>query len=233
MRVTRLALACLVGAAFVVTASAQEGHPLKGSWLGDFGPNKNDRTPVFVVMDWDGKALSGTLNPGTDNIPLKVTLNAPPPPPPPPAGGNRGGGGGGNRGGGGGGAAPAGGAPAAGAPAAGAAAPAAGGGRGAAPAAGGGAAAPPAGGAAAGGQGGGGNRGGGGGLGNQANLPAPPPAIPADWLVHIEYDGKDKSGAAVHFVVDGKIENLGLSNRSIVGTWNAGTTKNDFRLQRQ
>jgi hypothetical protein len=37
----------------------------------------------------------------------------------------------------------------------------------------------------------------------------------------------------IKHVVDGKIENLGLYNRSIVGTWMAGTTKNDFRITRQ
>jgi hypothetical protein len=34
-------------------------------------------------------------------------------------------------------------------------------------------------------------------------------------------------------VVDGKIENIGLPNRAIVGTWTAGTAKNDFRIVRQ
>jgi len=37
----------------------------------------------------------------------------------------------------------------------------------------------------------------------------------------------------VKYVVDGKVENIGLANRSIVGTWMVGTTKNDFRLVRQ
>jgi len=34
-------------------------------------------------------------------------------------------------------------------------------------------------------------------------------------------------------VIDGKIENVGLANRAIVGTWKVGTTTNDFRIQRQ
>ena len=34
-------------------------------------------------------------------------------------------------------------------------------------------------------------------------------------------------------LVDGKVENIGLANRNIVGTWTVGTTKNDFRLVRQ
>jgi hypothetical protein len=55
--------------------SAQEGHPLKGAWFGDWGPSRNDRNPVLIVMDWDGR-ITGTINPGTDNIPIKnATLN--------------------------------------------------------------------------------------------------------------------------------------------------------------
>jgi hypothetical protein len=37
----------------------------------------------------------------------------------------------------------------------------------------------------------------------------------------------------VKYVIDGKVENVGLANRSIVGNWMVGTTKNDFRLVRQ
>ena len=192
MRVMKLVLACLAVAALIgTTALAQEGYPLKGSWLGDWGPSKTARTQVFLVMDWDGKMISGMINPGTENLPIKNATLTPPTPPPPGAG--RGGGGAGGAG------------------------------------------------------GGGGNRGGrgGGGGGNAAGgapppPPTPPPAAAApagppqpDWLVHFEADGKDRSGAAVKYVVDGKIENIGLANRNIVGTWTVGTTKNDFRLVRQ
>src|SRR5262245_25255246 len=191
MRFVKLALACLIVSAFVAGAAlAQEGFPLKGTWLGDWGPNKTTRNQIFITMDWDGKAISGMINPGTDNIPLKNATLTPPTPAPPRAGG--GGGGGGGAGG-------------------------------------------------AGGGGGGGGRRGGGGQGAATPAPAPvppPPAAPAgpvqpDWLVHFEADGKEKSGAAVHYVVDGKVENIGLANRTIVGTWTAGTAKNDFRLIRQ
>src|SRR5216117_2029687 len=92
MRVTRGVLACLMVSAMVAgSALAQEGHPLKGSWLGDWGPNKTTRNQVFIVMDWDGKSITGMINPGTDNIPIKNATLTPPPPPPP---GARGGGGG-------------------------------------------------------------------------------------------------------------------------------------------
>ena len=66
-------LACLAVAA---TAAAQFGHPLKGSWSGDWGPNKNNRTHMLIEIKWDGKALTGTLNPGADGVPLQnLTLN--------------------------------------------------------------------------------------------------------------------------------------------------------------
>ena len=122
-------LACLV---LVVSAFAQEGHPLKGTWLGDWGPSKTDRNQVTVLMDWDGKQISGQINPGPGAIPItKASLE------------------------------------------------------------------------------------------------------PKGWLVHLEADGKDSAGKAVHYVIDGKIENLGLYNRSIVGTWNHDAVKGDFKISRQ
>ena len=122
-------LACLM---MVISAFAQEGHPLKGTWLGDWGPNKNDRNQITVVMDWDGKQITGQIDPGPNAIPLKnATLE------------------------------------------------------------------------------------------------------PKGWVVHFEADAKNAAGQPVHYVVDGKIENLGLYNRSIVGTWSHDNVKGDFRLQRQ
>src|SRR5688572_12555935 len=102
MRVTKLVLACLLVFALVAgTVLAQEGHPLKGSWLGDWGPNKTTRNQVFLVMDWDGKTISGMINPGTDNIPIKNATLTPPTPVPPAARGGAGGAGGAGGGGGG------------------------------------------------------------------------------------------------------------------------------------
>ena len=122
-------LACLT---VVITAFAQEGHPLKGTWLGDWGPNKNDRNQVTVVMDWDGKEITGQVNPGPNSVPItKATLD------------------------------------------------------------------------------------------------------PKGWVVRFEADAKNPAGRVVHYVVEGKIENLGLYNRVIVGTWSHDNVKGDFRIQRQ
>jgi len=131
MRALTIAVALFV-ASLAVPAVAQEGHPLKGSWIGTWGPSQNHADDVLVVLKWDGKALSGTINPGTDDIPLKVaTLN------------------------------------------------------------------------------------------------------PTGWMVHLEGDGKDKAGKPLSYVIDGKIENLGLPHRAIVGTWKAGTETGPIRISRQ
>ena len=50
---------------------AQEGHPLTGTWAGDWGPAGGERTHITVVMNWDGKVITGLLNPGPDQAPLK------------------------------------------------------------------------------------------------------------------------------------------------------------------
>jgi hypothetical protein len=133
MRAKAFLLVCLLGClALVVSAFAQEGHPLKGTWLGDWGPSKADRNQVTIVMDWDGKQITGQVNPGPNAAPLqKATLE------------------------------------------------------------------------------------------------------PKGWVVHFEADAKNAAGKQVHYVVDGKIENLGLYNRVIVGTWSHDDVKGDFRIQRQ
>ena len=68
-----VAIALLVSAivAGILTTSlrAQEGHPLTGTWAGDWGPAAT-RTHITVVINWDGKALAGMLNPGPDQAPL-------------------------------------------------------------------------------------------------------------------------------------------------------------------
>ena len=56
--------------------SAQEGHPLKGSWLGTWDGNKSHSPDIVMVINWDGKAITGLINPGIDNIALRnATLN--------------------------------------------------------------------------------------------------------------------------------------------------------------
>ena len=68
-----VSLACL---GFVAPLTAQEGHPLKGSWIGTWGPSQNHSNDIIVILNWDGKAITGTINPGTDDLVVKnATLN--------------------------------------------------------------------------------------------------------------------------------------------------------------
>jgi hypothetical protein len=114
------------------TSTAQEGHPLKGSWLGEWAGNTVHGDNILLILDWDGKAITGMINPGTDNIPLR-----------------------------------------------------------------------------------------------QASLD------PNGWVVKLEAEGKDKDGSAVRYVIDGKLENLELPNRSITGTWSSNKGRGTFTASRQ
>jgi hypothetical protein len=69
-----LVLAVWMGVAAL--APAQEGHPLVGAWHGTWGVNDKDRNDITVVMFWDGKEITGMINPGLDAMKLqKATLN--------------------------------------------------------------------------------------------------------------------------------------------------------------
>ena len=132
----RLGLLCAVGCLAIVTSVlAQEGHPLSGTWHGDWGPTATHRNDVTLVIDWDGKNITGLINPGPESLKLsKATLE--------------------------------------------------------------------------------------------------PNNDPSKWLVHFEVDAKDHDGKPVHFVIDGRIQNLTSIRRSIVGTWNHGDMKGDFKVTR-
>jgi hypothetical protein len=132
--VARVALSVVVGFMLTLTPRAQEGHPMDGSWVGDFGPTKDQRTRVVVLIAWNGKTkmLDVTINPGKNAIPAKVVR-----------------------------------------------------------------------------------------------------VNPADWSLHVEADGKDAKGQAVSYVFDGKIDDLGTYNRSILGTWTVNGMKADFSITRQ
>ena len=72
MRAPALVLIALVVCLAVVSpVTAQEGHPLKVSWLGTWGPSEDHLNVVVVIMDWDGQNITGIINPGTDNIAIE------------------------------------------------------------------------------------------------------------------------------------------------------------------
>jgi len=58
-----------------ISAFAQEGHPLSGTWTGDWGPGTGPRTHITLVMNWDGDKILGVMNPGPDSAPLNVFVD--------------------------------------------------------------------------------------------------------------------------------------------------------------
>jgi uncharacterized protein (DUF2147 family) len=54
-----------------------------------------------------------------------------------------------------------------------------------------------------------------------------------NWTVHLEGEGKDEKGNPLRIVVDGKLDNLGSSKRTLSGTWIRGGVKGNFKLTRE
>ena len=69
---TRLVRAAIVIASLAAPVLAQEGHPVVGTWYGDWGPSPQQRHDVTVIMTWDGKTIGGTIDPGPDAVPFKT-----------------------------------------------------------------------------------------------------------------------------------------------------------------
>jgi hypothetical protein len=61
---------CLATMTFAFAAQGV-GDPLSGTWTGDWGPSSFDRNQVTVELKWDGKAVTGTINPGPNAVALK------------------------------------------------------------------------------------------------------------------------------------------------------------------
>jgi hypothetical protein len=71
MRRVAAVLAVLI-AGFAIAVTAQEGHPLTGTWHGDYGTSPTARTQMVFLMHWDSKKVEGKVNPGASAVPLKV-----------------------------------------------------------------------------------------------------------------------------------------------------------------
>ncbi len=61
-------MALVIGIALVLGVGIQlfawqGSDPLTGTWKGDWGPSAADRNQVTLELKWDGKALTGTVNP--------------------------------------------------------------------------------------------------------------------------------------------------------------------------
>jgi hypothetical protein len=87
MQRTRLRLVCLLAClAIAIPALAQFGHPLKGSWSGEWRQNASTEHRILLEFNWEGKygvnpeggILTGTLNPGPNAAPMKNIKLTPP-----------------------------------------------------------------------------------------------------------------------------------------------------------
>jgi hypothetical protein len=73
-RITCFMICFLSSVTLLSTALVAQGpDPLSGTWTGDWGPSARDRNNVTVQFKWDGKTLSGTVNPGPNAITLQKT----------------------------------------------------------------------------------------------------------------------------------------------------------------
>ena len=60
--------------ALPAAALAQFGHPLDGQWSGGWGKDNTNR--LLLNLDWDGKEITGVINPGPNAATVKkVTID--------------------------------------------------------------------------------------------------------------------------------------------------------------
>ena len=72
MRVRSFWFSCVL-VCLTMTAVAQEGHPLIGTWSGEWGPSAKVRNQVLLILEYKSTVISGVINPGDpDEAPLKV-----------------------------------------------------------------------------------------------------------------------------------------------------------------
>ena len=57
--------------AIALPASAQVGHPAKGSWSGYWGTSPEHKTRILLLLDWVDNQIVGTINPGPKAV--KIT----------------------------------------------------------------------------------------------------------------------------------------------------------------
>lgn len=52
------------GIFYCSTTFSQEGYPLEGTWQGLWGNSPGERNFLTLVLRWDGREISGEVNPG-------------------------------------------------------------------------------------------------------------------------------------------------------------------------
>jgi hypothetical protein len=55
-------------AAVVTVAGAQEGFPLDGTWRSQAVAADGSERTLVLILEWDGKQVTGTINPGPQGI---------------------------------------------------------------------------------------------------------------------------------------------------------------------
>jgi hypothetical protein len=69
MKRRKFGVCCLAAcAAFAGPVLAQVGHPVKGSWIGYWGPSETERNRMLLVMDWENREIVGRINPGPNGV---------------------------------------------------------------------------------------------------------------------------------------------------------------------
>ena len=71
MRLETVYVACLLAGAGVLlmrTHTQRVADPLSGTWTGDWGPTPTHRNSVTVDLKWDGRTVTGTVNPGPNAL---------------------------------------------------------------------------------------------------------------------------------------------------------------------
>src|SRR5260221_8270231 len=68
----RLSCVVFLAASCAAAIVAQEGHPVVGTWYGDWGSSPQQRHDVTIAMTWDGKTIGGTIDPGPDAPAIKI-----------------------------------------------------------------------------------------------------------------------------------------------------------------
>jgi hypothetical protein len=71
LRMTRLAfLGLLVASTLALAATAQVGHPAKGSWSGYWGTSEASKKRILLLLDWRDRKITGVINPGPNQVPI-------------------------------------------------------------------------------------------------------------------------------------------------------------------
>ena len=73
MRTIIRVVAVVCALALPLVAEAQFGHPLKGQWSGEWGP-KDKPNRLLLNFEWDGKEITGAINPGPNAAVVKSVV---------------------------------------------------------------------------------------------------------------------------------------------------------------